>query len=93
MQIGPKCRGRFLFFLFFYFYFYFYFYIEISTIKLKARLHWRFLLRFGGDFTAITSRPCKLLAIPRRFELPVVYTNRPEIALEIAAKIASVNGP
>ena len=37
--------------------------------------------------SAISNRPCKLLAIPRRFESPVVYTPR------IAAKIASVNEP
>ena len=40
-------------------------------------------------FAAISSAisPCNLLAIPRR------YFTRHEIALEIAAKIASVNGP
>ena len=32
------------------------------------------LLRFRGDFTAISNRLCKLLAIPRRFEFPVVHT-------------------
>ena len=39
--------------------------------------------------SAILNRPCKLLAIPRRFESPFVYTgdlNLREIALEIAAK-------
>ena len=29
---------------------------------------------FCCDFVAISNRPCKLLAIPRRFESPVVYT-------------------
>ena len=43
-------------------------------------------------FAAISNPPCKLLAIPRRFESPVVYDRR-EIALEIAAKIVSINGP
>ena len=33
-----------------------------------------------------------LATIPRRFGSPVVYTRFSEIALEIAAKIASVNG-
>ena len=31
---------------------------------------------FCCDFVAISNRPCKLLAIPRRFESPVVYTPR-----------------
>ena len=49
---------------------------QINLIT-KACLHWRFLLRFfcdfKGDFTAISNRPCKLLAILRQFESPVVY--------------------
>ena len=41
--------------------------------SLKARLHWRFLLRFRGDFTAISNRPCKLLIAA---ESPIVYTTQ-----------------
>ena len=55
----------------------------VFDAPLKARLHWqflpRFLLRLRGDFTAIWIAS----SLHGRFE----------IALEIAAKIASVNGP
>ena len=45
---------------------------------------------FKRDFAAISNRPCKLLAIPQRFESPVVYTGN---RFEIAAKIASIIPP
>ena len=47
-------------------------------------------------FAAISNRPCKLLAIQIAVESPVVYTGdlkSPSNRHEIAAKIASVNGP
>ena len=42
---------------------------------------------FKRDFAAISNRPCKLLAIPQRYEIH----GRFQIANQI--KIASVNGP
>ena len=51
-----------------------YFDLHKSLRNIKARLQWRFLRRFRGDFTAISNRSCKLLAIPQQFESPVVYT-------------------
>ena len=73
----------------------------------KARLHWRFFSTIlAANFTAISSaisRRYKLLTIQIAAESPVVYTgdlkspqNRiaaDEIAAQIAAKFASVNGP
>ena len=47
---------------------------------------------FAAISSAISSRPCKLLVIPRRFESPVVYAATIALA-EIAAKITSINGP
>ena len=44
---------------------------------------------FSGDFTAISNRPCKLLAIPRRFESPVVYTG--DFAAILAAILAAIS--
>ena len=64
-------------------------------IALKVHLHWRVFRRFVGscDFTVISNHRCKLLAISRRFESPVVYTGDLKSRLKSQHKIASVNEP
>ena len=55
-----------------------------------------FCCDFKRDFAAISNRPCKLLPIQIAVESPVVFTGDLKSLSnrhEIAAKIASVNGP
>ena len=54
-----------------------YFIAWSSAIKcIITRLHWRccdFNSDFKRDFTAISNRPCKLLAIPRQFDSTPIW--------------------
>ena len=65
-----------------------------ETVARFTSLYGPFTLAiFAAISGAIPNCPCKLLAIPRRFESPLVYTGNLKSRLKSQQKSPSVNGP